>query len=420
MTLYVMERGALAEYLHQRAALMAKADAGVLFDLMTGQEKPAPKLYSVVEGVAHITVSGRLSRKRDWIMEFFGLGGSLTYDEIAMAIEQADADPAVKSIALDINSPGGCADGVDVAAQAVARARKPTEARVDNLAASGAYWIASQAQRITAASPVAAFGSIGVVAAFLDDKQFMADMGLEEIVITSTDAPKKWPDPATEAGYNTIRKEMDDIHGVFAARVAEGRGVSVEKVNKDFGQGGVLIAADAQRVGMIDRVVGVAEPQPVETENPLDSENEDTPPALPGAAEAAIKTQEVTGMDYKDITLEILMKERPDVAAKAEEIGVQKERTRSAKLRAWAQSNPECASVVAEAEAKGQSEGDVMPQLMAAIRKAGAGEKPADPGEPPKVTTATKPNGAGVEGTSEAELKKQAAAIVATLPKGRV
>ena len=115
-------------------------------------------------------------------------------------------------------------------------------------------------------------------------------------------------------------------------------------------------------------------------------------------------------MDAKDMTLEILSKERPDLAAKAEETGVLKERARVAKLDAWAQSNPETAGVVAEAKAQGKSEGDVMPQLMAAVRA-------AKTEQPPAVTTAAPATGSAVDGASEADLDKQAKAIVARLPK---
>lgn len=57
---------------------------------------------------------------------------------------------------------------------------------------------------------------------------------------------------------------------------------------------------------------------------PVPRKSEAIPPALLGAAEAAIKAQEVSGMELKDMTLEILSKERPDIAAKAEETGVQR------------------------------------------------------------------------------------------------
>jgi len=342
----------------------------------------------------------------------FGNAPSLTYDEIALAMGQADADPMVKKIVLDVNSPGGTVDGVDVAAQAVKNASKPTEARVDNLAASGAYWICSQADNITATSPAAAFGSIGVIAELMDDTRAWKEIGVDIVLIGSTDAPAKKAayQPTTEEGQAVWQKELDDLHAVFAGRVAEGRSVSVEKVNSDFGQGGLVIAADAKKVGMIDRVDGTAEPTEEEPDIEIESENINTGVAGDTAAKADGKSKTGRGTI---MTPTELLKEHPECYAAIKEIGVAEERKRIAKLQAWADSDPVCTEIVAKAIVSGDSAEDVMPQLMAAIKKSTRSEE-GNTENPPLVGTAQTRSGSGEgEKIDDAKIKETLARLPA-------
>ena len=176
------------------------------------------------------------------------------YEDIRAAIADFEADPAIEKIVFDINSPGGYVNGCAETAQMIADCSKPTEARVSYMAASGAYWLASQCDRIVATTKVASFGSIGVITDFWDESKYDEQHGFRHIVITSTDAPNKYIDPATEKGYNEIVSELDHIHYVFAEAVAEGRGVDIPAVNEKFGKGGILFAEDAIKVGMIDEI----------------------------------------------------------------------------------------------------------------------------------------------------------------------
>ncbi len=84
---------------------------------------------------------------------------------LGQQIKELAADFSIKSIILDINSPGGAVTGTELAADAVyaANKRKPVVAYVDPLCASAAYWIGSQAGTIVAATRAADIGSIGVL-----------------------------------------------------------------------------------------------------------------------------------------------------------------------------------------------------------------------------------------------------------------
>ena len=210
-------------------------------------------LFYVAGGDAHIPIIGQLSEKPSLSASLFG-SDQTTYGSIIDNIKAAVADPDVEKIIFDIDSPGGTVDGVDQTAMAIRAIEKPTEAHVHNMAASAAYWLASQTDRIIALTPSAQFGSIGIAVETVDFSKAEEQKGIKTHVITSTDAPDKRPDLATKSGRDKIIAMLDDVHDVFANRVAEGRGVSRKKVDSDFGQGGMVIAAKALSAGMIDGV----------------------------------------------------------------------------------------------------------------------------------------------------------------------
>lgn len=338
-------------------------------------------LFSVdSDGVAHIPVVGELTPKaQEDVCGAYTAERLTEYGFIRAAALAAEADPRVEAIHFEMDSPGGYLDGLDQVAQVIAGLSKPTQTNVTNMAASAAYWLASQTDRIVASSPADEIGSIGVAVEWWDGKAAMEQAGYKRMTFTSTDAPNKRPDYATDEGKAQLVASLDATHAIFARRVSKGRGVSLEKVAKDFGRGGMLLAEAAQKVGMIDAVQGVTLDRPAVV----------SPAGVARvAAEAAIKDQEVAGMDLKDITLEILSKERPDLVAKAEEGGSQKERARVAKLESWLKAdadNAKVAEIVAEAKATGKTEADVQAQLIVAVRDGKA--EAADPDNAVQVRT---------------------------------
>lgn len=201
--------------------------------------------YRKEKGIAIIPVQGIMARFYDPVLEWF-YGGMTAYVDIDAAIEDANNDPEIQSILLDIDSPGGSAMGAFETADKVYKSEKPVTALVSGMAASGGYLMASQADKIISKHEADLIGSVGVVATF-----FTFDFVVN---VTSTDAPNKAPDPKTEAGIKAIKDELDMIHGLFLERIMRGRELSAEKINKDFGKGGILIARLAKEAGMIDQI----------------------------------------------------------------------------------------------------------------------------------------------------------------------
>lgn len=259
------------------------------------------RIMSVAGGTARIDVVGTLTNSPNWMAHYFG-GGNTIYPEIIKALALAEQDSSVDNIEMYFDSPGGSVAGLFDAVAAMQQSSKKIIARVGNQAASAAYILASQADEIVAMNRASSVGSFGVVI----DAAFSADTKL--VSITNTESPNKRPDIETDEGQAVIREHLDAIFELFGESVASARGVSVEKMNKDFGRGSMLLAEEAVKRGMIDRVDGVASLSVV---------------SHTLAAKSGVDEPEASKMD-----LNKLKSEHSDVYAAAVQVGVKEENER--------------------------------------------------------------------------------------------
>lgn len=340
--------------------------------------------YQIIDGVAHIPIVGELTPHAETDICGAYTAEALTeYGFIIAASQAADNDPQVESIQYDVNSPGGYVDGLMGAVDSLRSVEKETIAYVTGMAASAAYWLASQTDKIILSSPAARVGSIGVAVEMYDYTKALEMEGIEKIVLTSTDAPLKRPEITTEEGQSLIVDSLDDMHKIFVQYVSEGRGVDIGDVTSNFGKGGMLIAENALRVGMIDEIEKVPGRR---SETILDVIQTNT------AAEVEIK-QEV-----KSMNLDELKKENPGVFAEAVTLGIVQEKARQASLDEQLEADPnnqKLATLIAEAKANDKTVADIQTKLSVAVRDGKfAGENP------PAVETA-----ATVEALTEEDIK---------------
>ena len=258
------------------------------------------RILVVAGNNAEVAVKGVITKAPSFLAMLFG-GGNTTYGEIISALAEAERDDTVDNITLSIDSPGGHFDGLFDTLAAIQSTTKPIKAIISNVGASAAFAIASQADEIVASNRAARIGSVGVAATF--------EVSDREITITSTDAPKKRPDVTTAEGRAMVREELDAMHKIFVDSIAEGRSVSTEKVNAEFGQGATLLAGEALKRGMID---AVAEP----TLKVVESTKTTT-------ARSGGNQPEAGNMDLKT-----LQAQHPDVYTAAVQQGVDQERDR--------------------------------------------------------------------------------------------
>ena len=188
--------------------------------------------------------------------EFPGLAYSTRM--LAHTIKQLAADSSVGGIILDISSPGGVVTGIEEAADAIYAARqvKSIVAVVNPMAASAAYWIASQASTL-AIVPSGDVGSIGVFYLHLSLAESMKMAGVEPTYVFAGErkVDANFLEPLRDRARGTLKADVDVFYKQFTEHVARGRGVPVSTARGSlFGKGDMVLARKAVRFGMADRL----------------------------------------------------------------------------------------------------------------------------------------------------------------------
>lgn len=209
--------------------------------------------------IARIPIYGTIQPKADIWTLFFG-GAAI--DMLTAEFRAALADPDVKGILLDIDSPGGTIYGVPELAREIraARGQKPILAVASPEAASAAYYLGAQADEFSI-TPSGQVGSLGVVYLHTDLTGMAEQQGIQFTIFRSSDRKadiNPYESLSDEAAAD-IQAKVNAYNTMFERDVARGRGVSVEKVRKDYGQGAMFLAADALKAGVVDRIETVDE-----------------------------------------------------------------------------------------------------------------------------------------------------------------
>lgn len=179
-----------------------------------------------------------------------GYYGTNSYSTL---LRQASLASNVKNVILDIDSPGGTADGSTDMLQAVSElaGQKLTVAYVNGLAASAAYRIAAGANMIVA-KPGSVIGSIGTMVTMTDYSEYLAKMGVKEINIYSTGSPdkNKIVDDAMAGDYTGMQQQyLDPFNELFQSEMRALRGLPEECLT-----GKIYDSVKAKELGMIDMI----------------------------------------------------------------------------------------------------------------------------------------------------------------------
>lgn len=207
--------------------------------------RPKGKVYP-------ISIMGTISQRPS----VFTSGGTST-ESVGRQIDAALADPEIKAIALHIDSPGGSVYGVPELAAKIraARNQKKIVAVANSVAASAAYWLASQASEVVV-TPGGQVGSIGVIAAHEDLSKSQEMEGIKTTVVAAGKYKSEGHpfEPLSEEARAFLQSEVDRYYEMFTADVARGRSRRQETVRAGFGQGRMVGADTAVAEGMADRV----------------------------------------------------------------------------------------------------------------------------------------------------------------------
>lgn len=199
--------------------------------------------------VAVIRLSGIIadSRRRN----------TISYPRYAKLIEKAFEKSGVVAVALAINSPGGSAGQSALVAGLIRQMAEekdiPVYAFVEDIAASGGYWLACASDEIYAQS-VSLVGSIGVISAGFGLDQFIERHGISRRLHTAG-RDKSLLDPflpEKSEDVERLQAIQKDLHNIFIDWVRERRGHMLKAADRTIFEGRIWTAQTALELGLID------------------------------------------------------------------------------------------------------------------------------------------------------------------------
>ena len=178
------------------------------------------------------------------------------YASVRASVRRALADPSVRTIDLLVDSPGGSVLGLPETAEVIFQANKvkPVNARVVGIAASAAYWLASQASTITL-TPSGEVGSVGVLDIHADISKALENAGVKLTAVTAGEHKvERAPfTPLSDDARAHMQEGVNAWYGDFLSTVRRGRGARVS-ANSNYGGGRMLSSREALASGMVDFV----------------------------------------------------------------------------------------------------------------------------------------------------------------------
>ena len=213
-----------------------------------GQGFGAPKIALIeVEGMLlNMKAGGLLQPTENEVSRF------------TQEMEKAARDPSVKAVVLRVNSPGGTVTASDIMYQTVKRfkeqTKKPVVASLQDVAASGAYYVSCAADKIIA-HPTAVVGSIGVIFNTFNVVGTLDKIGAKTEAIKSgplkdMGSPFKELDPQARA---VMQGMVDEYYARFVNVVTSNRPARDSETMKITTDGRVFSGTRAVEVGLADR-----------------------------------------------------------------------------------------------------------------------------------------------------------------------
>lgn len=207
-----------------------------------------------VNTVAVLPLFGTIIPRADFFEE---ASGATSAEKFGKDFARLVDDPAVDAIVLDVDSPGGSSYGVEELSTQIyeARGKKPIIAVVNHLMASAAFWIGTAADEIVI-TPSGDIGSVGVYSVHQDMSQALEKAGIKLSLISAGKHKTEFNpyEPLSEEARAALQASVNECYDAFVGAVARNRGVAVEVVRSDFGEGRVVSAARAVELKMADRV----------------------------------------------------------------------------------------------------------------------------------------------------------------------
>lgn len=180
---------------------------------------------------------------------------------VARWIKKARKDKSIKGVILRVDSPGGSALASDVIwrEMVLTKKEKPMVVSMSDVAGSGGYWISMAAHKIVA-QPQTLTGSIGVISGKFNMAKLYEKLGITSEKLTYGEKADIFSSfrGMTSEERELLKKEILWVYDQFLTKVAEGRDLKKEEVDK-IGKGRVWTGRQAQELGLVDEIGGLSE-----------------------------------------------------------------------------------------------------------------------------------------------------------------
>ncbi|MGC9516759.1 MAG: signal peptide peptidase SppA [Methanomicrobiales archaeon] len=183
------------------------------------------------------------------------LGGTVVNPEtIKSLINEAENDMTVKAILLEINSGGGSPVASEEIMSAVKNCKKPVVVWISDVGASGAYLVASPADKIIA-SRSSIVGSIGVILSLTNLSYLYQKLGINRTAITGGEYKDIGADyrELTPEERKMLQTMVDEDYDYFITLVAQNRNLS-KKYVESIAEGKIYTGTQAKNNKLIDEV----------------------------------------------------------------------------------------------------------------------------------------------------------------------
>ena len=261
------------------------------------------------EKVAVVPVVGTIASADNSVP---GTQPPVTPEGLADALRQAEEDPAVRAVVLEVNSPGGGVTASDEMHQSILDFKessgKPVVVSMQDTAASGGYYISTAADRIVA-NETTLTGSLGVIFSLTDFSELADEYGVQQEVIKSgefKDMGSSFRDLTPEE-REILQSIVDESYDEFVSVIVEGRKLPEERV-REIADGRIYSGEQARELDLVDAFGGLDEAAEISRE-------------LAGVDEATV-VRYVQPETFTDALLARFAPEEPDALQIAEEAGM--------------------------------------------------------------------------------------------------
>ncbi len=207
-----------------------------------------PDAFSFGEKIAVIKLEGEISTGSGILPS-----AQASPAKINKLLEQADNDPTVSAVLLEINSPGGSPVASDEIASKIKSMKKTVVSYISDVGASGAYWVAASTDKIVV-HPLSLTCSIGAFTTANDISALLGKIGINHTTIKSGElkdigSPFR---PLTAEEKELLQNLIDEVQQEFIEHVKERRHLTETQLDK-ISDGRPCLGKEAVKLGLADQ-----------------------------------------------------------------------------------------------------------------------------------------------------------------------